>query len=132
MSSTILPDYTNMDFDLSDISDLSSVPSSPPPSERYLTPSSQEGDDSASRGQDPRPAKKRRRKNPLPRERTTQYLNLSQPNAYEDQYDQMNLLLKTLRHQKDIVAIAGAGISTSAGSKFFVSRAPSSALTTPF
>ncbi|KAJ5620543.1 hypothetical protein N7510_004527 [Penicillium lagena] len=104
-----------MEFDLSDISDLSSVPSSPPPSERYLTPSSQEGDDSASRGQDPRPAKKRRRKNPLPRERTTQYLNLSQANVDEDQYDQLNLLVKTLRHQKDIVAIAGAGISTSAG-----------------
>ncbi|CAL5871047.1 uncharacterized protein PFLUO_LOCUS5291 [Penicillium psychrofluorescens] len=104
-----------MEFDLSDISDLSSVPSSPPPSERYLTPSSQEGDDPASRGQDPRPAKKRRRKNPLPRERTTQYLNLSQANGDEDQYDQLNLLVKTLRHQKDIVAIAGAGISTSAG-----------------
>jgi NAD-dependent SIR2 family protein deacetylase len=30
------------------------------------------------------------------------------------------LLVQTLRHQKDIVVIAGAGISTAAGSKFLL------------
>ncbi|KAJ5160345.1 NAD-dependent protein deacetylase hst4 [Penicillium canariense] len=105
-----------MDYDLSDVSDLSSVPSSstrssPEPATRYLTPSSQDAEDST-RQDCPPPAKKRRR-NPLPKERTTQYLYLSK-SSYEQQ-DQVKLLVDTLRHQKDIVAIAGAGISTSAG-----------------
>lgn len=109
-----------MDYDLSDISDLSSVPSSPrsspEPTKRYLTPSSQssqEGEDSTRQDCPPR---KKRRRNPLPKERTTQYLSLSK-SSYEQQ-DQVRLLVETLRHQKDIVVIAGAGISTSAGSKF--------------
>lgn len=110
--------------DLSDISDLSSVPSSPrpspPPPERYPTPSSSQDSGNASHP----PARKRRR-NPLPKERTTQYLNLSDI-SLRDQHDQLNLLLKTLRHQKDIVVIAGAGISTSAGSKFALYRVPPS------
>lgn len=105
--------------DLSDISDLSSLPpsprSSPEPSTRFPTPSSQDSEDST-RQDCPPPAKKRRR-NPLPKERTTQYLYLSK-SSYEQQ-DQVKLLVDTLRHQKDIVAITGAGISTSAGSKFF-------------
>ncbi|KAJ5946494.1 NAD-dependent protein deacetylase hst4 [Penicillium verhagenii] len=101
------------DFELSDCSELSSVPSSsstPEPETRYPTPSSQEGEDSMR--QDFPPAKKRRR-NPLPKERTTQYLNLAQ--SSHSQQAQARLLVETLRHQKDIVAIAGAGISTSAG-----------------
>ncbi|KAJ5370461.1 NAD-dependent protein deacetylase hst4 [Penicillium cataractarum] len=101
-----------MDYYLSSDSDLSSAPpslrSSP---DRYLTPSSQDTEDST-RQDCPPPAKKRRR-NPLPKERTTQYLYLSK-SSYE-QPDQVKLLVDTLRHQKDIVAIAGAGISTSAG-----------------
>ncbi|CEJ58933.1 hypothetical protein PMG11_07573 [Penicillium brasilianum] len=107
-----------LDYDLSDDSELSSVPSvpsslrsSPEPATRYLTPSSQDAEDST-RQDCPPPAKKRRR-NPLPKERTTQYLYLSK-SSYEQQ-DQVKLLVDTLRHQKDIVAIAGAGISTSAG-----------------
>lgn len=105
--------------DLSDISDLSSLPpsprSSPEPSTRFPTPSSQDSEDST-RQDCPPPAKKRRR-NPLPKERTTQYLYLSKSSC--EQQDQVKLLVDTLRHQKDIVAITGAGISTSAGSKFF-------------
>lgn len=108
-----------MDYDLSDTSDLSSVPSSPrsspEPANRYLTPSSQEGEDSTRQDCPPR---KKRRRNPLPKERTTQYLSLAK-SSYEQQ-DQVKLLVETLRHQKDIVVIAGAGISTSAGSKFFM------------
>ena len=106
-----------MNYDLSDVSDLSSVPSSPrsspEPAKRYLTPSSQDAEDSTR--QDCPPAKKRRR-NPLPKERTTQYLSLAKSSS--EQQPQTNLLVETLRHQKDIVVIAGAGISTSAGSEF--------------
>ncbi|KAJ5158745.1 Sirtuin family [Penicillium coprophilum] len=109
----------DFDFDSSsDISDLSSAPSSPrlesspEPAERYPTPSSQEGAESADGSAPPvRPAKRRR--NPLPKDRTTQYLDLSK-SLYE-QNDQHYLLVQTLRHQKDIVVIAGAGISTAAG-----------------
>ncbi|KAJ6036321.1 NAD-dependent protein deacetylase hst4 [Penicillium herquei] len=93
------------------MSSLASSPrSSPEPAARYLTPSSQEGEDSIR--QDCPPAKKRRG-NPLPKERTTQYLKLAQ--SSDTQKDQAKLLVETLRHQKDIVVIAGAGISTSAG-----------------
>ncbi|KAJ5459394.1 hypothetical protein N7530_011338 [Penicillium desertorum] len=108
----------NLDF--SSDSELSSVPpsptlaarSSPEPAERYPTPSSQEGAEPAEgSARQARPAKRRR--NPLPKERTTQYLDLSK-SLYE-QNDQHNLLVQTLRHQKDIVVIAGAGISTAAG-----------------
>ncbi|KXG46772.1 Sirtuin family [Penicillium griseofulvum] len=109
----------DFDFDsLSDVSDLSSAPSSPrlesspEPAERYPTPSSQEGAEPAEgSARQARPAKRRR--NPLPKERTTQYLDLSK-SLYE-QNDQHYLLVQTLRHQKDIVVIAGAGISTAAG-----------------
>ncbi|KAJ5951003.1 Sirtuin family [Penicillium vulpinum] len=108
----------DFNFDCSsDESDLSSVPPSPiaeslEPAERYPTPSSQEGAESAEgSARQARPAKRRR--NPLPKERTTQYLDLSK-SLYE-QNDQHNLLVQTLRHQKDIVVIAGAGISTAAG-----------------
>jgi hypothetical protein len=113
-------------YEFSEESDLSSVPSSlrssPEPATRYLTPSSQDSEDSTR--QDCPPPTKKRRRNPLPKERTTQYLYLAK-SSYEQQ-DQVKLLVDTLRHQKDIVAIAGAGISTSAGSKFFsqLSRYP--------
>ena len=110
--------------DLSDASDLSSLASLSPrsslePEERYPTPSSQleaETEQSAAEGsaRQARPAKRRR--NPLPKERTTQYLNLSK--SLHEQSDQHYLLVQTLRHQKDVVVIAGAGISTAAGSKF--------------
>ncbi|KAJ5741734.1 NAD-dependent protein deacetylase hst4 [Penicillium manginii] len=104
--------------DVSSVSDLSSVPSSPrstPELEsRYPTPSSsQDAEDLPSTRQDCPPAKKKRRRNPLPKERTTQHLSFSK--SSEDQQDQVRLLFDTLRYQKDIVVIAGAGISTSAG-----------------
>ncbi|KAJ5568732.1 NAD-dependent protein deacetylase hst4 [Penicillium hetheringtonii] len=104
--------------DVSDVSDLSSVPSSrlssPEPVSRYLTPSSsQDAEDLPSTRQDCPPAKKKRRRNPLPKERMTQHLCLSKSSL--DQQDQVRLLVQTLRYQKDIVVIAGAGISTSAG-----------------
>ncbi|KOS42745.1 hypothetical protein ACN38_g6366 [Penicillium nordicum] len=111
----------NYNLDFSSDSELSSVPpsptlaaqSSPEPAERYPTPSSQEGGADSAEGsaRQVRPAKRRR--NPLPKERTTQYLDLSR-SLYE-QNDQHYLLVQTLRHQKDIVVIAGAGISTAAG-----------------
>lgn len=115
----------DLNLDFSSDSELSSVPSSPTlaaqsspePAERYPTPSSQVGAESAEgSARQARPAKRRR--NPLPKERTTQYLDLSEP-LYE-QNAQHYLLVQTLRHQKDIVVIAGAGISTAAGSKFLL------------
>ncbi|OGE56087.1 hypothetical protein PENARI_c003G03051 [Penicillium arizonense] len=104
------------DFDeVSECSDLSSLPSSracsPEPAERYPTPSSQAESGAESSARQARPAKRRR--NPLPKERTTQYLDLSK--CLYEQNDQHYLLVQTLRHQKDIVVIAGAGISTAAG-----------------
>lgn len=110
---------------LSDVSELSPPPStvtsprsSPEPAERYPSPSSQVEAELAAEGsaRQARPAKRRR--NPLPKERTTQYLDLSK--CLYEQNDQHNLLVQTLRHQKDIVVIAGAGISTAAGSKFLL------------
>jgi NAD-dependent histone deacetylase SIR2 len=53
-----------------------------------------------------------------PKERQTQRLDLS-ANAglsYGEQQSQIDLLVKTLRRHRKIVVIAGAGISTSAGS----------------
>ncbi|KAJ5329440.1 Sirtuin family [Penicillium brevicompactum] len=107
--------------ELSDCSDMSSLPpssprSSPGPESRYPSPSSQleaEFEQSAaeSSARQARPAKRRR--NPLPKERTTQYLDLSK--SLHEQSDQHYLLVQTLRHQKDVVVIAGAGISTAAG-----------------
>lgn len=111
--------------DCSDISSLASISprSSPGPEQRYPSPSSQleaEIGLSAAEGsaRQARPAKRRR--NPLPKERTTQYLDLSK--SLHAQSDQHYLLVQTLRHQKDVVVIAGAGISTAAGSKFFAWR----------
>ncbi|KAJ5098861.1 NAD-dependent protein deacetylase hst4 [Penicillium argentinense] len=86
--------------------------STPEPATRYLTPSSQDPEDLVQTREDWPPAKKRRR-NPLPKERTTQHLSLAR-SSYE-QKDQVRLLVETLRHQKDIVVVAGAGISTAAG-----------------
>ncbi|CAG8129331.1 unnamed protein product [Penicillium salamii] len=108
--------------EVSDCSDISSLASnsprsSPGPEARYPSPSSQleaEFEQSAaesSSARQARPAKRRR--NPLPKERTTQYLDLSK--SLHAQSDQHNLLVQTLRHQKDVVVIVGAGISTAAG-----------------
>ncbi|KAJ5561964.1 Sirtuin family [Penicillium sp. DV-2018c] len=112
----------NMDYLLSDISDSELSP--PPPNlrsssepedtaTRYPTPSSQVEAELAAEGSARQARPVKRRRNPLPKERTTQYLDLSK-SLYE-QIDQHNLLVQTLRHQKDIVVIAGAGISTAAG-----------------
>lgn len=107
--------------DSSGLSDLSSPPDSPqPPSECYPSPPPTQDDQkqraraSSSQGE---PAKKRRRVGPLPR--STQLLDLTNPETlpYADQLPQINLLTKTLRSHRKIVVIAGAGISTSAGSK---------------
>jgi NAD-dependent histone deacetylase SIR2 len=112
--------------DVSDCSDMSSLASvsprsSPGPEQRYPSPSSQleaefehSAAESSGSARQARPAKRRR--NPLPKERTTQYLDLSK--SLHEQNDQHYLLVQTLRHQKDVVVIAGAGISTAAGSKF--------------
>lgn len=82
---------------------------SPPPSDeqqqqQQQQPSSQRQDE---------PARKKRRVGPTPR--FTQHLDLNDPSKL--QLDQLDLLTKTLRKHRKIVVIAGAGISTSAGSK---------------
>ncbi|KAK3181402.1 hypothetical protein K4F52_007264 [Lecanicillium sp. MT-2017a] len=61
------------------------------------------------------PAK--RRKTAQPKERTTEYLDLTKPNdeLTDEETHQMDRLLTALRKKKKIVVIAGAGISVSAG-----------------
>lgn len=112
-----------MDDDLSDTSSLSSAPSSPcaPPGFYPSPPPSQDADETrADQCQDDlAPARKRRRVGP--KERTTQHLDLSDLSriSCSEQESQVSLLTKTLRGNRKIVVIAGAGISTSAGSKSF-------------
>ena len=116
-----------IDDDLSDVSELSSPPASPVPPEGFLYPSpppSQDSQDSqdadqpsAARGPRAAPASKRRRV-ALPKERTTQKLDLSDdsPLSLEEQAPQIDLLVQTLQKHRKVVVVAGAGISTSAGS----------------
>lgn len=119
-------DHESSDYsyisDSSGISDLSSPPDSPqPPSECYPTPPPTQDDQEerarATSSQD-EPAKKKRRVGP-PTPRSTQHLDLTNPERlpYADQLPQIKLLTKTLREHRKIIVIAGAGISTSAGSK---------------
>lgn len=121
--------------ELSECSDLSSLSSSrlssptfypsPPPSQRLDSEQRSCGtsrarasgpDDSQDSDQ---PAKKKRRVGPKPR--STQHLDVSRasPLTYTNQQAQIDLLTKTLRTHRKIVVIAGAGISTSAGSKLY-------------
>lgn len=107
-----------MDDYFSDSSGLSSPPPSPcSPSALPSPPPSQDADEPcADHCQDLPPAKKRRRVGP--KERTTQHLDLS-PSAElsrSEQQPQIDLLEKTIRRHRKIVVIAGAGISTNAGS----------------
>lgn len=76
--------------------------------------SSQSDDGSAS----DRPAKRRKTATPKePKERTTEYLNLTKSEAEftADDNRQMDRLLAALHKKKKIVVVAGAGISVSAG-----------------
>lgn len=116
----------SIDDDLSDVSELSSPPASPVPPEGFLYPSpppsqdSQDADQpSAARGPRAAPASKRRRV-ALPKERTTQKLDLSEdsPLSLEEQAPQIDLLVQTLQKHRKVVVVAGAGISTSAGSTY--------------
>lgn len=104
-----------MDDGLSDVSELSSPPSSPipPPGFYPSPPPSQDAD----QRQDTRAPAKRRRV-ALPKERTTQQIDLSGESAlpWEEQQPQVDLLVQTLQKHRKVVVIAGAGISTSAGS----------------
>jgi NAD-dependent histone deacetylase SIR2 len=125
------PDISDFSYvsDLSDLSDLSSPPASPqtPPGFYPSPPPSQDQEDEQpsgkSRGQatssagGQEPARKKRRVGPTPR--STQRLDLSPAaeQSYAQQQAQIELLVKTLRTRRKIVVIAGAGISTSAGSE---------------
>lgn len=106
-----------MDDDISDISELSSPPASPiaPPGFFPSPPPSQED-----QRQEGPPANKRRRvaAPKEPKERVSRQLDLTPdaPFSPEEQQSQIDLLVKTLRKHRKIVVIAGAGISTSAGS----------------
>lgn len=109
-----------MDDGYSDTSDLSSPPASPSPPPGFYPsppPSQDAGESRAEQCQDRPPAKKRRRVGPK-KERTTQHLDLSDISrvSCSEQESQIDFLTKTLRGHRKIVVIAGAGISTSAGS----------------
>lgn len=109
-------DFLMSDWD-SDSSGLSSPPASPPPCLPTPPPSQDAGESRAEHCQDDvAPARKRRRVGP--KERTTQHLDLSQyaPISRSEQQSQIDLLTKTIHQHRKIVVVAGAGISTSAGS----------------
>ena len=108
--------------DLSDVSELSSVPPSPSPS-----PTSAKAKVRPACQDDAPPASKKRRIEP--EERKVQHLDLSDDAtlSYSEQQAQIDLLQKTIRRHRKIVVIAGAGISTSAGSKCFP-RLPSDSM----
>ena len=80
--------------------------------------SSEQGSKKRSRDSDDLPPAKKR-KNVEAKPRTTVHLDLRSPPLHpeKDQTSQLDLLLKTLRKRRKIVVIAGAGISTSAGSE---------------
>lgn len=105
-----------MDDVLSDFSELSPPPDSPTPPPGFY-PSPPPSQDADQRQEDTRPPTKRRRV-ALPKERTTQQIDLSGDSSlpYEVQQPQIDLLVQTLREHRKVVVIAGAGISTSAGS----------------
>jgi NAD-dependent histone deacetylase SIR2 len=67
-----------------------------------------------SNDEDPRPAKRRKLTSTDPKERTTEYLDLTQDITDEDK-PQLQRLLNVLHKKRKIVVIAGAGISVSAG-----------------
>ncbi|KAH8737307.1 DHS-like NAD/FAD-binding domain-containing protein [Ilyonectria robusta] len=122
---------------LSNLSKTPSLPSSPvmtDPTSRYPSPTSTAGSGSQSPvklgdpifddhlrrklefpADGPPPAK--RRKMTPPKERTTEYLDLTKPDSEFSLEDnrRMERLVTALRKKKKIVVIAGAGISVSAG-----------------
>ncbi|KAH7328967.1 DHS-like NAD/FAD-binding domain-containing protein [Stachybotrys elegans] len=141
------PSPSSQSIHSSPLSNLSKTPSPPPRSsftrhpvpnsaERYPTPTSTSSGTSSPRKHDelviessinvhpldmtdrdgPPPAK-RRKTAPAPKERTTEYLDLTKANDDFDEEDtrQMDRLVTALRKKKKIVVIAGAGISVSAG-----------------
>lgn len=106
-----------MDDDFSDASELSSPPSSPiaPPGFFPSPPPSQED----KRQEGPPASKRRRVATPkVPKERVSRELDLTPDSllSQQEQQSQVDLLVKTLRKHRKVVVIAGAGISTSAGS----------------
>lgn len=117
------PDSSDCSYtsDSSDLSDLSSPPASPQaPPGFYPSPPPTQDQDEESRARatgSQEPARKKRRVGPMPR--STQHLDLSDTAdlSYAQQQAQIDLLVQTLRTRRKIVVIAGAGISTSAGSK---------------
>lgn len=114
-----------MEDDYSDTSDLSSPPASPrpPPGFVYPTPPpSQDAEESRDQCQDLAPARKKRRVEP--KERQTQILDLSPTSVLSrsEQQPQIDLLTKTILRSRKIVVVAGAGISTSAGSTYFATE----------
>ncbi|KAK2806838.1 hypothetical protein FQN51_005638 [Onygenales sp. PD_10] len=109
--------------DLSDFSDLSSLPPSPsPPPCFYPSPPPSQDNfpanpaDAPSTSRDSAlPTKTRRKAEPKPR--TTKHLDLTAVgDGLADQKTELDLLLKALHKKRKIVVIAGAGISVSAGS----------------
>jgi NAD-dependent histone deacetylase SIR2 len=84
----------------------SSAKTTPAPEDMPSPPSSND--------EDPPPAKRRKITPTDPKERTTEYLDLTQDLTTEDK-PQLQRLLNVLHKKRKIVVIAGAGISVSAG-----------------
>ncbi|KAK1915688.1 hypothetical protein P3342_003498 [Pyrenophora teres f. teres] len=89
-------------------------PSSSGPSSAKTTPAPEDmPSPPSSNDENPRPSK--RRKMAEPKERTTEYLDLSTTEIHQDELPQLQRLLNVLHKKRKIVVIAGAGISVSAG-----------------
>ncbi|KAK0268299.1 hypothetical protein LTR35_015593 [Friedmanniomyces endolithicus] len=97
------------------------VPYPSPPASQQTSASGSPSPDGMDSGIDGRPAK-RRRISRDPKNRTTEYLDLRSGTVSADHQENLDRVLDTLLTRRKIVAIAGAGMSRSAGVPDFRSK----------
>jgi len=90
------------------------VPYPSPPASQQTSASGSPSPDGMDSGMDARPSK-RRRISRDPKNRTTEHLDLRSGTVSVDQQESLDRVLDTLLTRRKIVAIAGAGMSRSAG-----------------
>ncbi|KAK0305296.1 hypothetical protein LTR01_006820 [Friedmanniomyces endolithicus] len=97
------------------------VPYPSPPASQQTSASGSPSPDGMDSGMDARPSK-RRRISRDPKNRTTEHLDLRSGTVSVDQQESLDRVLDTLLTRRKIVAIAGAGMSRSAGVPDFRSK----------